>query len=154
MQFTFSPTVLGASSATSAGTWNGQGFSIALTGIGVTPYTFTGFLGSIPAFPDAISAAAGATIPFNFSLGGDFGFDIFAAGSPASVAIACGSSNAATATEPTKTPKSESLSYDAAKDVYTYPWKTEKGWGGTCRQFVMTLKDGNAYRVNVSFRRR
>ena len=154
MRFTFSPTVLGASSATSAGTWNGQAFSIGLTGTGVTPYTFGGFLGSVPAFPDAMSATAGATMPFNFSLGGDFGLDIFAAGSPASVFVSCGSTNAANATEPTKTPKSEALSYDAGKDVYTYPWKTEKAWAGTCRQFVMTLKDGNAYRVNVSFRPR
>jgi hypothetical protein len=42
--------------------------------------------------------------------------------------------------------------YDRRNDVYSYAWKTDKAWAGTCRQFVLTLKDSNKYRVNVSFR--
>ena len=30
-----------------------------------------------------------------------------------------------------------SLSYDPLADVYTYVWKTDKPWKGTCRQLVL-----------------
>jgi CheY-like chemotaxis protein len=35
------------------------------------------------------------------------------------------------------------LTYDASSDTYTYIWKTDKAWKGTCRQFVLGLKDGS-----------
>src|SRR5260370_12873234 len=37
MVYSFSPTAAGAASTTSSGDWNGQNFSIALTGTGVGP---------------------------------------------------------------------------------------------------------------------
>jgi hypothetical protein len=38
ISFTFAPTMLGAATATSAGTWNGQSFSIDLMGFGSAPF--------------------------------------------------------------------------------------------------------------------
>jgi hypothetical protein len=35
-----------------------------------------------------------------------------------------------------------SLSYDAARDQYTYVWKTDKAWGMTCRTLIVKLIDG------------
>jgi hypothetical protein len=35
-----------------------------------------------------------------------------------------------------------SLSYDAATELYTYVWKTDKAWAKTCRQRLVKLKNG------------
>jgi hypothetical protein len=35
---------------------------------------------------------------------------------------------------------------------YTYPWKTERDWAGTCREFVLSLDDGKQYRAYFQFR--
>ena len=32
--------------------------------------------------------------------------------------------------------------YDTGQRHYTYDWKTDKGWAGTCRQLVIRLVDG------------
>jgi hypothetical protein len=37
---------------------------------------------------------------------------------------------------------SSTLQYDAATDVYSYIWKTERAWAGTCRQLVIQFSDG------------
>ena len=45
-----------------------------------------------------------------------------------------------------------SLSYDPLADVYTYVWKTDKLWKGTCRQLVLGLADGTFKRANSMFK--
>ncbi|MBD0326526.1 MAG: PxKF domain-containing protein, partial [Pyrinomonadaceae bacterium] len=52
----------------------------------------------------------------------------------------------------TVTAGSSSLSYDAASDQYIYTWKTESSWAGTCRQLVITLKDGTVHVANFRFK--
>ncbi|WP_156890657.1 PxKF domain-containing protein [Meiothermus rufus] len=37
------------------------------------------------------------------------------------------------------------------QDRYTYPWKTEKSWAGSCRQVVVRYTDGTTYRANFNF---
>src|SRR3954451_11845057 len=86
---------------------------------------------------------AGRAIPVTFSLGGDQGLDIFRSGYPASAAYPCGGSTPADATEPTVTAGASGLSYDQATDRYTYVWKTDKTWAGTCRALVIRLADGS-----------
>jgi len=54
--------------------------------------------------------------------------------------------------EQTVTAGSSSLSYDVSLDQYTYVWKTDKGWTGTCRQLVVKLNDGRFYRANFIFK--
>ena len=41
----------------------------------------------------------------------------------------------------TQTAGGSSLSYDAASDTYTYVWKTDKAWAGTCRVLALKLTD-------------
>jgi hypothetical protein len=86
---------------------------------------------------------AGDLIKLGFGLQGNRGSDIFAAGSPSSVAVSC----------PAWTPHSvpaggagttAGLSYGVASGHYTYGWQTDSGWAGTCRQFQLQLKDGTA----------
>jgi hypothetical protein len=34
---------------------------------------------------------------------------------------------------------------------YTYEWKTQKSWGGTCRKFVLKLIDGTTHTAIFRF---
>ena len=54
--------------------------------------------------------------------------------------------------ELTTTAGSSSLSYDAATGRYTYLWKTEKSWAGTCRQLALRLTDGTTHTANFKVR--
>jgi hypothetical protein len=95
---------------------------------------------------------AGRAIPVKFSLCGDQGLAIFAAGYPKSQQVACDSNAPVDGIEETLTAGNSSLSYDAAADRYKYVWKTEKSWAGSCRQLVLWLSDGTVRRANFQFR--
>jgi alpha-tubulin suppressor-like RCC1 family protein len=93
---------------------------------------------------------AGRAIPVKFSLGGDFGLDIFADGSPASVPIACNTGLPVDAVEETVTPGSSDLTY--ANGRYQYVWKTNRAWAGQCRMLIVTLADGSEHTALFRFR--
>lgn len=44
-----------------------------------------------------------------------------------------------------------SLSYAAGSDAYTYVWKTNKIWSGSCHQLVVKLADGSYHYANFTF---
>ena len=115
-------------------------------------YNFAGFFPPVANPPVVNLVQAGRAIPVKFSLSGDKGLGIFAAGSPASGPYPCNSSDPATPLEGTVTAGGSSLSYDPTTDQYIYVWKTEKGWAGTCRQLVVQLNDGSIHRANFQFR--
>ncbi|HWN09107.1 MAG TPA: PxKF domain-containing protein [Pyrinomonadaceae bacterium] len=115
-------------------------------------YNFAGFFPPIANLPAVNIVNAGRAIPVKFSLGGNKGLGIFAAGSPASGPYPCNSSDPATLLEETVTAGGSSLSYDPTTDQYIYVWKTEKGWAGTCRQLVVQLNDGSIHRANFQFK--
>ena len=94
--------------------------------------SFGGFESPVDDRPVLNKAKAGSSIPVKFSLGGDFGLDIFAAGSPGSVKTDC-DATVVDAIESTVGPGASTLAYDAASETYTYVWKTSKGWVSTCR---------------------
>ncbi|MDF2773544.1 MAG: hypothetical protein K0S86_3041 [Geminicoccaceae bacterium] len=149
--YDFSPTTIGAAQSTSSGTLNGAAFSVGLRGEGVSPYAVNGFEGSIAAPPALNPVKAGQVVPIVFSLGGDFGLAILAAGFPVSGTIACGSSGPPLSTQPTVGPRDTPLSYDPVERRYTYAWKTDKAWKGTCRQLVLELDDGTRLVANFTF---
>ena len=64
-----------------------------------------------------------------------------------SATMPCDSTASVDAVEETVTAGSSSLSYDQATQQYTYTWKTDKGWAGSCRQLVVKLKDGTEHRA-------
>ena len=64
-------------------------------------YNFTGFFSPVDSPPAVNGANAGQAIPVRFSLSGDKGLNIFAAGYPASVPIACASGTPSTPIEET-----------------------------------------------------
>jgi hypothetical protein len=43
------------------------------------------------------------------------------------------------------------LKYDAANDQYTYTWKTDKKWAGTCRELVLDFVDGSRQTLTFTF---
>lgn len=98
------------------------------------------------------AAKAGAAVPVTFSLGGDQGLDIFEAGYPKSQQIDCDSTAPVDGIEQTVTANTSGLTYDTSIDQYNYVWKSSKGWAGTCRQFVMKLKDGSIHLANFKFK--
>jgi len=118
----------------------------------ITLYTFSGFFQPVDNPPVVNLVSAGAGIPVRFSLGGDQGPDIFAAGYPASQEVACASGTPTDPLEQTVTAGASSLTYHAGADQYTYLWKTKRAWAGTCRQLNVTLNDGTTHVANFQFR--
>ena len=82
-------------------------------------------------------------MPLKFSLHGDQGSNVFAAGSPAW--IPCGAVDGQAVTNGT-------LSYNASLDRYTFMASSAKAWAGTCRDLAMTLRDGTTHRARFTFR--
>lgn len=115
-------------------------------------YSFAGFFPPVANPPAVNMVQAGRAIPVKFSLSGNKGLGIFAAGSPASAPYPCNTSDPATPLEETVTAGGSSLSYDPTSDQYIYVWKTEKAWAGTCRQLVVQLNDGSIHRANFQFK--
>ena len=104
-------------------------------------YSFTGFFQPVDNPPTLNEMNAGRAIPVKF-----------AAGYPASVAIACSTSLPVDAIEETVTAGSSTLTYDPAKDQYQYVWKTSNAWGNSCRQLIIRLNDGTDHRANFRFK--
>lgn len=114
-------------------------------------YSWSGFLKPVDNLPTLNQAKAGSAIPVKFSLAGNQGLSIFMAGYPASQKINCDSAAAVDTIEETVNAGSSSLSYDATADQYNYVWKTDKAWGGTCRQLTVRLIDGTTYSAIFKF---
>ena len=115
-------------------------------------FNFVGFFQPVDNLPTVNVVNAGQSIPIKFSLGGNFGLNIFAAGSPVSVQIGCASGAPTNNIEETVTAGGSSLTYDAATDRYSYVWRTDRAWRGTCRQLQVRLTDGSTYVANFQFR--
>ena len=129
--------------------------------VAVSSYDFAGFFSPVDN-PDVATnkAKAGSSIPVKFSLGGDMGLGIFATGTdannntftyPTSSAMRCDSTDGLDAIEETVTAGGGGLSYDPSLDRYTYVWKTNRAWAGTCRQLVVKLDDDTYHRANFKF---
>jgi hypothetical protein len=122
----------GADTATVSVVWAFDGFGPPLSGGG------------------GINAAnAGSTIPVKFSLGGNQGLAIFKPGYPASASYDCGSTPPTEASEPAAS--SDSLNYVKGADQYTFAWKTDKSWAGTCRVLILVLRDGTVHTAAFQF---
>jgi len=115
-------------------------------------WDFDGFTGTVKNPPAVNVVQAGSTVSVQFSLDGDQGLAILAAGSPASADADCVTHDPTGPLQPTSAKAKAALSYDAALDTYTYVWKTNKAWTSTCRQLVVTLADGTSYSADFGFK--
>jgi hypothetical protein len=116
-----------------------------------TPFLFQGFEQPVDNPPTVNTVNAGRAIPVKFVVAASGGTAV-AARSPGSAPIACGTTDPVDAIEETATAGGSSLSYNAATGRYTYVWKTDKAWAGTCRQLVVKLDDGTTHRANFKFK--
>lgn len=115
------------------------------------PYDFSGFFQPVDNLPAVNVANAGSAIPVKFSLNGNKGITILAAGFPTSQPFACGGGTPDDVEE-TSTATTSGLSYNATTDTYTYVWKTDRAWKGTCRQLDVKLNDGTSHVANFQFK--
>lgn len=142
---------VGARTVTVTGTDNAGNTTVVTHNYAVV-YDFSGFFQPVDNLPVVNTVNAGRAIPIKFSLNGDQGLAIFATGYPKSQTVQCASTGPVDGIEETLTAGSSSLSYDASLDQYSYVWKTEKSWAGTCRQLIVKLADGTSHRANFQFR--
>lgn len=113
-------------------------------------YDFSGFFEPVNNPPEVNQVRAGRTVPFNFSLNGDRGLDIFASDYPATQEIDCTSLEPIGPLTPINT-RVTRLEYHAGSDQYRYSWRTNRSWAGTCQQFVMRLDDGTDHIADFEF---
>jgi hypothetical protein len=145
-------TTAGAHTVTA--TYNGKSAQAGLmvTGGGGGGFQFTGFFAPVDNLPVVNVMKAGSSVPVKFSLGGNQGLDIFAAGSPVSRVVGCDAGSVQATVDETVAASSSGLKYDAALDQYVYVWKTGKGWGGSCRQLDLTFTDGTKQSARFRFK--
>jgi predicted extracellular nuclease len=115
-------------------------------------FNFAGFFQPVDNLPTINAATAGSAIPVKFSLSGNKGLNILAAGYPTSQQVACADGAPIDTIEETVTAGGSSLSYDAATGQYKYVWKTNKAWAGTCRILVVKLTDGTEHSAMFRFK--
>lgn len=111
---------------------------------------WAGFYPPVESAPAWNRVNSGRTIPIAFSLGGDRGLGVMAAGYPRSVRIACsgaGEVSGANATVAGVGP----LRYDAGSDRYMFLWQSPRAWADTCRELQVRLTDGTLHRARFRF---
>jgi hypothetical protein len=98
------------------------------------------------------SAKAGQSIPMKFSLSGNQGLGIIAAGYPKVTPVTCpGAAATVDAIEEYAVTTNNGLTYDASIDQYNYVWKTQSTYAGKCFQFNMVLTDGTSHTALFKF---
>ncbi len=125
--------------------------SLKVFGVCAVPYEWSGFLKPVDNLPMLNLVKAGSAVPIKFSLNGDKGLDIFDS-NPVSCWTSCDSSLIGDVIEETSTAGQSTLSYNPLIDEYTYVWKTEKYWKGSCRKFTLNLNDGTSHSASFEFK--
>ncbi len=115
-------------------------------------YSFSGFFPPVDNLPMLNVVKGGAGVAVKFSLGRNQGLNIFASGYPISQKIACDSGAPWDDIEQTVNAGGSSLNYDPSTNTYSYTWKTEKTWAGSCRQLIIKLSDGSEHKANFRFK--
>ncbi|HEY7814336.1 MAG TPA: PxKF domain-containing protein, partial [Nakamurella sp.] len=114
-------------------------------------YPFGGFLGPVANPPAVNKAHAGQSVPVPFSLGGNEGLGILAAGYPTVQQVNCGNGSPIGSSAPVGTAGNSGLQYSKATGTYTFVWKTAKAFAGTCQVFTLGLNDGTFHTANFKF---
>jgi hypothetical protein len=123
-----------------------------VVGLAATRFEFSGLFQPVDNAPTVNVVKAGQAVPVKFSLDGDRGLDVLAAGYPKVVLTTC-TAGATDSIEETSTAGNSSLSYDPTSDEYTYVWKTDKAWGGRCGTLRLTFDDGTTREALFRFTR-
>lgn len=101
--------------------------------------------------PKLNKVEAGKSVPLKFSLGGYKGLNVIASGYPASQSLDCVLLDPIGSLEPVQSAGDSGLTYDPLTQSYTYVWKTDSDWAGTCRVLSLKLTDGSVHLVAFQF---
>lgn len=116
-------------------------------------YDFAGFFRPVRNPPAVNRVEAGDEVQLKFSLNGNHGLRVFAAGSPTIQFVSC-TTWQPTGDAVTANPAGRSkLEYSKGSDRYTYEWKTIKSWAGSCGQLRLTFNDGTTRTALFRFTR-
>ncbi len=119
---------------------------------GETQYSFSGFFQPVDNLPSINSIKAGSSVPIKFMLGGNQGLDVLTLGYPKVASIECDMDSGNVIQDNLEAANTNSnLSYDEQADQYVYVWKTEKSYAGSCKQFILKLKDGQTIFAHFKF---
>ncbi len=103
--------------------------------------------------PNVNNAHAGSIMRIHFTLGGAYGLDVLASGSPWHKRYsACPTGTLVPGSRRHTRPLGQQgLHFNAATNVYTYRWRTRAQWYPAlrCQQFQLQLNDGTMHRLNV-----
>jgi hypothetical protein len=112
-------------------------------------FDFHGFLAPLANPPAVNRVGAGSTVPVKFSLGGDQGLEVLAAGSPTVQPVFCGTTTPSGAATAAAGP---GLRYDPTTDEYVFAWMTAGSRKGTCARLDVRLSDGTTHSADFSFK--
>jgi hypothetical protein len=126
-------------------------FDVSTADFAIT-WPFAGFFAPILNPPALNAAQAGNVVPLRFSLGGDCGLDILAAGYPVSVRIDRTSGATLGPPESTSPAGKSGLRYHPSTGQYVYACRTERAWRGTCRELRVLLVDGTLQAARFRFK--
>jgi hypothetical protein len=114
-------------------------------------FAFTGFFAPVANPPTLNVVKEGTGIPVKFSLGGNYGLAIFAAGYPQGQSIACGAKALTNNITNTVNVSGSVLTYDKKTNQYTYKWKTDRSWANSCRRLDLKLTDNTVHTALFKF---
>jgi len=129
-----------------------DGFTATDTATVDVVWNFSGFFPPIVDLPDLNAVKAGSSVAVKFSLGGDQGLSIFAAGSPSSTPIDCVTRTALGPAQQIALAGRSGLAYTASSDTYSLSWKTATNWTG-CRRLSVRFTDGTVHEADFDFAR-
>jgi hypothetical protein len=121
----------------------------------VSPYGFTGFLSPVDNPPTVNSAKAGQSVPVKWQLTGSGGAPVSDRASFVSLtsySVTCGAytGNTVSAVEEYAS-GSSGLQYLGSGN-WQYNWAVPRSYVNTCRNMVLTLKDGTTYTAFLKFK--
>ena len=110
-------------------------------------YAYSGFFQPIANNGVFNEVKAGSAVPVKFSLGGEQGLGVLD-GAPLVTQIVCSAGTVQQTAPVTSTP---GLRYDPIADQYSYVWKTDSGYAGTCQKLTVQLTDGTSHSALFTF---
>jgi hypothetical protein len=111
--------------------------------------TFRGFFLPVRNMPVVNRMTAGRAIPVRFSIEGQGGSLALQAGAPTSTAVACRPGMSERSVEEHVNAATSRMQVVGTR--FTYTWKTNSMWAGTCRKLVVTLADGSTHEALFRF---
>ena len=115
-------------------------------------FVFGGFFAPVSNAPTVNEVKAGQSVAVKFNLGGNQGLAVLAAGSPSSSQVPCEAGQAGVPVAGEFSASVSGLKYDSLLDQYSYVWRTDRTWSGTCRHLTVDLVDGTAHVLAFRFK--